>query len=97
MIEEFPGPDRGAVPLAMTPLLGLFELQKDIVRMHMEAASEVSRQSMRLFEPPAPSPLPEAPMQVMSFFGDCMRLSMSPLVLMTAGVMPRPLPPPTED
>ncbi len=89
MIDEQPEGHRGTLPLAMTPLLGLLELQQDMVRMHLEAATEVSRRSLHLIESQPPASLPEAPMQVMSFFSDCMKLSLSPLMLMASGGLAR--------
>ena len=83
MTDEQRAQLRGAFPLSLTPLMGLIELQQDLLRMHLEAASEVSRHSCRMLDTHPPT-VPEAPMQMMHFIGDCMKLSLSPLVLMAS-------------
>lgn len=73
---------------ALTPLLGFYEMQHDLIKLNLAATAEVSRQSLQILDPGERPVMPAAPMQLFSFFTDCLKLSMSPMSLLAASAMP---------
>ena len=69
---------------AMTPWLGIMQMQQDLLKMHLAAGAEFSRRSLQLMESPGTRAPASAPMQVMEFAQDWMKLSLAPLTLATA-------------
>ncbi len=70
--------------LPLKPLLGLYELQHDFIKLNLAASAEMSRRTLQLMEHREPQLIPDAPLQVLTFYADCFRLSMSPMTLMAA-------------
>lgn len=73
---------------ALTPLLGFYEMQHDLFKLNLAAAAELSRRSLQILDAGEQPDLPTAPWQMLSFFSDCLKLSMSPMSLLAAGAMP---------
>jgi len=80
-------PDDNSIhELPLKPLLGLYELQHDFIKLNLAASAEMSRRTLQLIEHREPQLIPDAPMQVLSFYADCFRLTLSPMTLMAAAV-----------
>lgn len=66
------------------PMHDFYEMQQDLMRIHLSAGAEFARRSMEALQSGPAGLFPTAPAQMLGFFNDCMRLSMSPMTLLAS-------------
>lgn len=69
---------------AVPPLDDFYEMQQHMLRANLSASAEFTRRSMEALQAGPAGFFPSAPTQMLGFFTDCMKLSLSPMTLFAA-------------